>query len=381
MSRAGRLSIDQYAARFSEEPGYLDFARYAPTGRAVAEENAAQFDALERSRFGSGGALLAQRRRAQEAVAALTGFAPDQIAEQPNTSQALLHAMFGITGGVALSAAEFPSLPFAAQRAADALGVLRPQWLTTDHGRVTAGDLRGQLAASTTAVALSLVDFRTGYLADLEGIRQVIGDRLLVVDATQGFGVVDAPYELVDVLVAGGQKWPRAGWGTGFLALSDRAAEQLTPVWSGFVGTDAPEGEMPVDEVPPPARTAGAFRVSNPDFLALARFSAALEELADVGVPAVNARIAEHVARLIDLADRAAVPVVSPRAEHERAGIVVLEPAPDQLTVLVAALHNHGVTATQREGTVRLAAHASTDEETFGMLAAALLSFSTAVIR
>ena len=99
---------------------------------------------------------------------------------------------------------------------------------------------------------MSLVDFRTGYLADLEGIRQVIGDRLLIVDAMQGFGVVDAPYELADVVVSGGQKWARAGWGTGFLALSDRALEHLTPVLSGFSATDV-EG-TPLDEVPRPTR-------------------------------------------------------------------------------------------------------------------------------
>ena len=37
-----------------------------------------------------------------------------------------MHAMFGITGGVALSPAEFPSLTFAAARAAESLGVLHP---------------------------------------------------------------------------------------------------------------------------------------------------------------------------------------------------------------------------------------------------------------
>jgi len=48
---------------------------------------------------------------------------------------------------------------------------------------VTPGNIRDQLTASVEAVAVSLVDFRTGYLVDLEGIRQVIGDRLLIVDA------------------------------------------------------------------------------------------------------------------------------------------------------------------------------------------------------
>jgi selenocysteine lyase/cysteine desulfurase len=369
------MTVDDYAARFDEEPGYLDFARVGPVGRSVQEELAAQYAALGHARFGALDDVMHQGDRVNSAVAALTGFRPDQIVFQPNTSQGLMHVMFGITGGVGISPAEFPSLTFAATRAAQSLGVLTPNWLETDHGRVTAGNLREQVSSSDVAVGLSLVDFRTGYLADLEGIRQVIGDRLLIIDASQCFGVVDAPWQLADVVVAGGQKWPRAGWGTGFLALSDRAREHLTPVWSGFSGTDVLG--TPMDEVPDPTATAAAFQVSNPDPIAQGRLAASLEEIAAVGVAAINARVSQRVARIIDLADEFAIPVVSPRAEPERAGIVVLEPAPDQLTVLAASLHNLGVSVTTRQDRVRLSAHVSTEEEAFSMLRAAFVSFAT----
>ena len=205
---------------------------------------------------------------------------------------------------------------------------------------------------------------------------QVIGDRLLVVDATQGFGVVDAPWGVADIVVAGGQKWPRAGWGNAVLALSDRALEHLTPVWSGFNATDV-EG-TPMDEVPDPTRSAAKFQISNPDPVAQARLAAALEEIAAVGVPAVNARLAERVSAIIDLADEFAIPVVSPRAEPERAGLVMLQPESDRLTVLAASLHNHGITATVRAGAVRLSPHASTSTETLDMLKAAFVSYATA---
>ncbi|HTL41459.1 MAG TPA: aminotransferase [Pseudolysinimonas sp.] len=376
---SGPMNVGDYAARFDEEPGYLDFARFGPIGAAVVEEEAALVPLLARARFGSLDPMMppVQSQRVQQAVSRLTGFRPDQVVFQPNTSQGLMHAMFGITGGVALSAAEFPSLTFAATRAAQALGVLQPHWMSTEPGRVTPGGIRGQeLPASVVAVAVSLVDFRSGYLADLDGIAQVIGDRLLVVDATQGFGVVDAPYGAADIVVAGGQKWPRAGWGNAFLALSDRALEHLTPVWSGFTATDV-EG-TPMDEVPDPTRSAAKFQISNPDPVAQARLAAALEELAQVGVPAVNARVAERVSAIIDLADEFAIPVVSPRAEPERAGIVVLQPEPDRLTVLAASLHNHGITATVRAGAVRLSPHASTSAETLAMLKAAFVSYATA---
>jgi selenocysteine lyase/cysteine desulfurase len=370
------VTLDEFLEDFSEEPGYLDFAAVGPLSAAVAVEGASLVELLSTARFGTIPLLLGQDERVRQAVARATGFDADSVVFQPNTSTGLMHAMFGLTGTVALSPAEYPSITFAATRAAESLGVLNPLWLDTDHGRVTPGNIRDQLTPATTAVAVSLVDFRTGYLADLDGIRQVIGDRLLIVDAIQGFGVVDAPYSVVDVLVSGGQKWMRAGWGTGFLALSDRAREHLTPVWSGITGTDAED--LPVDEVLPATKGTRAFTVTNPDPIAEARLATALDLVSDVGVDVISARLAENVTRIIDLADEYALPVLSPRDERERAGIVILDPAPENLTVLTASLHNHGVSATVRGGRVRLAPHVSTDEETFEMLRASLLSYATA---
>lgn len=370
------MTLDEFSDTFDEEPGYLDFARVGPLARTVVEEEQAQVELLRKARFGSLDSLWGQSERVLAAISSITGFRENQIVFQPNTSTGLLHAMFGITGGVLISPADFPSGPFAAVRSAEALGVLKPTWLETDYGRVTPGTIKQQLSKDIVAVAVSLVDFRTGYLVDLEGIRQVIGDRLLIVDAIQGFTVVDAPYQVADVVSSGGQKWARAGWGTGFLALSDRAVDRVTPVLSGFNGTD--EGDLPLDSVPPPARGASAFRVSNPSPIAEARLAASLEQLAEVGIPAVSARVAEQAARVIDIADEFAIPVVSPRDERERAGIVVLEPAHDQLTVLAASLHNQGVTVTTRESTVRLSVHVTTTEETFAMLRAGFQSFASA---
>ncbi|MGV8969999.1 MAG: aminotransferase class V-fold PLP-dependent enzyme [Microbacteriaceae bacterium] len=370
--------VDDYAGRFSEEPGYLNFARVGPVGRTVKDEQYGLTGLLGKARFGTLDAMeQEQHTRVRVAVSALSGFAPDQICFQPNTSQGLMHALFGVTGGVALSSAEFPSNTFAAVRASEALGVLTPQWLDPDRGPITPGSLKDQITSATVAVVVSLVDFRTGYLADIEGIRQVIGDRLLIVDAIQGFGVVDAPYELADVVVSGGQKWVRAGWSTGFMALSERALERLTPVFSGFTGSET-EG-MPLDEVPPPVRAARAFSVTNADPIAEGRLASALEEIAAVGVPAIHDRVREKTTRLIEIADEFGIPVVSSRAPNERAGIVVVEPAADQLTVLEASLFNHGISTTRRASGVRLSAHVSTSEETFDMLRASFTSFASAI--
>ena len=47
------MSVDDYAARFDEEPGYLDFSRVGPIGATVQEELAAQYSALAHARFGA----------------------------------------------------------------------------------------------------------------------------------------------------------------------------------------------------------------------------------------------------------------------------------------------------------------------------------------
>ncbi len=369
-------TVDEFSANFSEESGYLDFARIGPIGQAVIAEMQADIELVRAARFGTLDSLPGQDERMRNAVSAVTGFGADQIVFQPNTSTGLMHTMFGITGAVALSPAEFPSMTFAAERAAQALGVLTPVWLETDYGRLTPATVRNQITPATVAVGVSLVDFRTGYLADIEGIRQVIGDRLLIVDAIQGFGVVDAPYQVADVVVSGGQKWVRAGWSTGFLALSERAAEHLIPVFSGHSGTDA---DLPLDEVLPPSRGAAAFSVSSPDPTAQARLAAALEEIAAVGVGAIQERIAEGTSQVIELADEFGIPVSSSRDPSERAGIVVLTPEPSQLTALTASLFNHGLTVTTRQGSVRISVHASTTTETFDMLRESFTSFVSAI--
>ncbi len=368
-------ALDTFLADFSEEPGYLDYARLGPVGAPVAAEERAYAELLARARFGSLATLAEQDARARVALGELLGFRPDQLALQPSSSQALMHVMFGLTGGIAASATEFPAVGYAIARAAEALGVLLPHPLTTEQQRLTPGVLRELLTPSVKAVVVSLVDYGTGHLVDLEGIRQVAGDRLLIVDATQGAGIVDAPWHAADVIVGSGQAWLRAGPGTGYLALNDRARDQLTPVWSGWVAQGSAE---PVHEVLAPESGAGAFRVGRGDPSAHARLAAAVEAIVGVGAATIESVVLERAGRVLDLADEVGLAVVSPREDGARAGIVVVEPHPDQFGILAAALHNHGITTTAHQGRVRLSAHASTQEETFEMLRTALLTFRAA---
>lgn len=373
-------TLDEYAAEFTDEPGYLDFATVAPIGEAAMGEERAQSLLLSNARFGSLTAIVDQEDRVDAAIAALLDIEPEQVVFQPSTSQALMHVAFGLTGGIALSTSEHPATSYAVARASDALGVLQATRFTPDHERVTPASIADALTGSIAAVAVSAVDDRTGHLVDLDGIRQVIGDRLLIVDASQALGVVDAPWQVADVVVGTGRTWLRAGYGTGFLALSDRAAEQLVPVWSGWLAAAGGHGEDRTDQVSPPVSGARAYRVGYADPTAQARLAGAAEEVAQVGVGAIRERVLATCAQIIELADFAGLSVLSPRDDAERAGIVVIEPPRGAVTALTAALHNHGITAARIGGAVRLSAHVSTRDDTLDLLRLACAEFQNMTV-
>ncbi|RPE76643.1 selenocysteine lyase/cysteine desulfurase [Curtobacterium sp. PhB137] len=367
------MNIDEYAAGFSEDPGYLDHAAFGPVQTAVLEEQRVLGTIQAHMRFGAMETLDEQDARVRTVAARLVGRREDQVVSQTATTPGLLHTAFGLTGGVLVSADEYPSLPLALASAASATGGrVQPVVIESGAGWMTPSLVQERLTDDVTAVAVSLVDWRTGYLADLAGIREVIGDRLLILDAIQGFGVVDAPYEIADVVATGGQKWLHAGWGTGFTAFSDRALNRLRPALSGPHGTTG----WPVD-VPAVHPGAAGYQMTRIDPIAQARLAVSLDRLTAVGVAAVQERVTERVERVFAIADEFGLEVESSRDPRERAGIVVLRPAEGRLTALSAALHNHGVTATTRLGVARVSVFASTTDETLDMFRDACVSYAT----
>lgn len=364
----------EYRESFEDEPGYLDFAAFGPLSPLVRAEAYADLEALASGRFSGIEHVDQHVGTAREALATLLHSTPEQVTLQPSTTEGIMQAVFGLRGAALVSRGEFATMPVAVQRAAEARGVLTPQWLEIPDGRVTPEVVRDALTDDTTALVVSLVDFRTGYRTDLTALREVIGDRLLIVDAIQGFGVVDADYQAADVVSGNGYKWLRAGRGTGFAWFSERALERLTPVFSGITGTDSP---MPLSNVPQPSRGAHAFTVARPDPMAAARLGAGLQEVIDVGVDVIEAELSARVDEVIALADQYNLPLRSPRALAQRAGIVALAPAQNEVGALAASLANAGLTVTTRDHNVRISPHVGTSAQTMQMLGDAFAAFAS----
>ncbi|MEV8264139.1 aminotransferase class V-fold PLP-dependent enzyme [Microbacterium sp. NPDC077057] len=366
-------SFDDYIGTFDAEPGYLNWAAFGPVSPSVRAEVFADADLLGSGRPSSL-ALVGERiGQAQEVIAELLGADAAEVTLQPSSTHGLMHALYGVSGAVVASTAEFPSVSLTLERAATASGrAVTPRWITPEDGRVTPDAVSAVLDDEVVALAVSHVDFRTGYRADLAALRDVLGpDRLLIVDAVQSFGVIDADYSVADAVVGHGYKWLRAGRGTGFAWFSPQARERIAPVLSGITGTTA--SGLFVDELPAPAPDAKAYTISVPDTLAAGRLSTGARDVRDAGVATIEERVSAQVDAVIETADRHGIAVVSPRDRTERAGIVAL--APEEPARLAAALANAGLVVTARGESIRVAPHAGTDAETLALLDETLGAF------
>jgi selenocysteine lyase/cysteine desulfurase len=352
--------------QFAEQDGYLDFARVGPPSRAVIEQSAALLGRLATAGASTVDDLMTCELRAE----------PDRVALLPHTSQGLFQAAFSVpaSGEVLVSASEFPANRYPWVRAEQA-GRLTVRWLRAPGGRVTPDAVAAALTPSTTVVAVSAVDFRTGYRADLAALREVIGDRLLVVDGIQGVGVVDEPWEVADVLVCGGQKWLRAGWGIAFAVLSDRALERTEPLLSGWTGVrDAAVFDDETHELAPGAGSWSMTHLSSVNAGALAT---ALELFEEIGQSVISRRISERVSELEDVLRSGGAEIVS--ATDRRAGILAFSMPGQPIEKVAAALAGMDVVATVRQDQVRLSPHASTGPSAVERVKAALVDVGAGV--
>ena len=367
-------AVAAYLQSFADGPGYLDFARVGPLSLSVISARGGAAEQLADPTSRTIDALMQAGPRSLALAAGIAGLPVQRMSYAPNTSTGLFQIAFalvpqGSCDQILIAADEFPANTYPWVRA-HAAGRLAPVWLPRGAGPVTPELLSAAITDRTAAVSLSAVDFRTGHRADLTAIREVLGDRLLVVDGIQAFGTVPMDWAATDALVVGGQKWLRSGWGTGFIAVSDRLAERWDPLlagWTGVSGISDYDGT-----IHPTLPGAGAMSITNHSPIDQAAFEAALELVRSVGVPWISSRILETGELLAQELRGTGAVVLGGSAAAHRSGILPFHPggtsAPETHRALVAA----GVSSTLHGDRIRLSVHATTTAESVAMVVAAL---------
>ncbi|MEU6270940.1 aminotransferase class V-fold PLP-dependent enzyme [Streptomyces populi] len=366
--------LTSYAAHFDTPAGYLDFARFGPPSRDAVAATARAMEESARADHTTVDGLMRAEALARDTAARLAGTDSRHTVLLPNASTGLFHAALGIREGVVLAPrTDFPANHYPWRRAAG-LGRATPRWLDPEPGGgVTAELVRAALTDDVVALSASAVDFRTGFRADLAALREAVGpDRLLIVDAIQAFGVAAMDWDAADVVVAGGQKWLRAGWATGFAMLSDRALESLEPVLTGWTGIE--DVGLFDGAEHPPAAGAQRWSITNLSPVTAAAFASALELVERYTVAAIETAVAERITGLTETVLAHGGRVLSPTDPARRAGILSFTVPDHDPAVVAKALHAEGVTPTVRADSLRFSPHASTPPEATERVAAALSS-------
>lgn len=316
----------------------------------------------------------------REAAGRLLGVEATSVAFVENTSVALSLVAEGLAweagDNVVTAACEYPSNVYPWMNLGR-FGVELRMVQERDH-RVPAEAVIERINGRTRVVALSWVQYVSGYRADLEAIGAACRERgaLFVVDAIQGLGALrlDAAALPVDAVAAATHKWLLGTEGLALLWLGDRALDRLHPTragWRSMAHTfDWDRLEIEWNE--------GALRfepgtLNTLGILALGR---SLDLLLTLGPERVEARVLALADRAAEGAASAGLEVISPRGDGERSGIVSVVHPRRPADELAADLEERGIRVASRGGRLRLAPHCYNTEDEIDRVLAELQRLS-----
>lgn len=306
---------------------------------------------------------IAVKEQARMLAAELIGARTEQIAFMRNTSDGLSTVANGLHwrngDNLVTFRKEFPSNIYPWLRLRHAFGV-EVRMCEERDGRIDLDELIGLIDSKTRVVAISQVQYASGFRADLERIGRAARahDALLVVDVIQAMGVIPTSVEaeLIDVAAAAGHKWLLTPEGVGLLYLSDRARERLEPTLVGWVSVPDPEDYGNFEQGW--NRGALAWETGTSPSALIHGLEASLRLLVDTGA----GRIANHLEQLTDyLCERLQgrnYQIVSSRHASEKSQIVCIRhPAGLSSISLYSHLKTRDIITAPRGDRLRIAPH------------------------
>jgi cysteine desulfurase/selenocysteine lyase len=227
---------------------YLNHAAVSPLPTPTVEAIESQLRDVRDNGSVNFRSWIAIKDRARSLLAELLGARPEQVAFMRNTSDSLSTVANGIDWragqNVVTFRQEFPANIYPWLRLRDAFGI-EVRMCEEHDSRVDMEELENLVDENTRVIAISHVQYASGFRADLERLARIARrrDALLVVDVIQSLGVLplNVEDELVDVAAGASHKWLLGPEGVGYLYLSDRARERIQPTLVGWVSVPNPE--------------------------------------------------------------------------------------------------------------------------------------------
>jgi len=224
-------------------------------------------------------------------------------------------------------------------------------------GMIDLDDLEKIVDENTLLVAVPLVCYRNGALADIPAIRDVArkNGAMILVDAYQGVGAVpiDAKEWDVDFIVGGSLKYLLSTAGVGFLFVRNDLISKSQPTQTGWFAQEDIHAMLIHDNIP--ANNARRFEQGTPSVPNLYAVEAGLNLILEIGLKNIRRHVAELNERLKAGINDIGGKLMSPK-DPEKHGAMITVASTDEYA-LVAALAERNIVVSCRDGNLRISAH------------------------
>lgn len=341
---------------------YLNSAAVSPIPRSAIAAVNTQLEDVAAHGSANYQQWIETKGRARGLLAGMLNVRPENIAFTRNTSDGLAAIANGIswkTGDNIVSfAREFPANYYAWRSVRDRFGVelrLCPE----RYGRIDLDELIAMIDSNTRVVAISSVQFGSGFRADLERLGRAAraADALFCVDLIQGLGAhsYDLPAQYVDAASGASHKWLCAPEGCGYLYISDRARDRIEPVLTGWISVETPWDFE--DREQPFKPNALAWESGTGASSLFYGLEASLKLISDVGLPNIEGHLEQLTNQLCDSLSGKDYEIVSSRAPGERSAIVCIKHSTMDCNEVAKRLEEENVIVSPRGDRVRIAPH------------------------
>ena len=373
------MNPDQARALFptTQTHAFLNHAAVAPFSKPVAE-------AMQRiiaGRLDPGAIGCAEEKDpttyARQSIACLLGADEAEICLTRNTSHGLNIVAAGLPwrpgDNLVTAETEFPANVYPWKNL-ERKGV-QVRFAVARDNRILVDDIAGLMDDRTRLVAISFVEFATGFRNDLAALAGVCHARgaLLCVDGVQGVGglPLDVRQVPLDFLAVSGHKWLMGPMGIGFLFIRRPHISRLDAAMAGWLGTTDTEEYFRYDL--PWRDDARRFEEGSLNVIGAAGLAAAIELLLSAGIEPIEQRIMALTDRLIEGLRRRGYQVISPVAHpSERSGIVSFQHGQHDAAQLERCLTEARVVISRRSTFIRVSPHFYNNEDDIDRLLSAL---------
>jgi selenocysteine lyase/cysteine desulfurase len=336
---------------------YLNHAAVAPLTRPAAE--AMQWLANDSLEYGSlhYDKWIACYDGVRKSTARLINCDPTEVALTKNTSEGISTIAMGLDwrpgDKIVAFKEEFPANQYPWQRLASK-GV-NIEWLSVTDPL----DKIDQAARGARLLAISYVQFLSGYRADIEAIGQICHDHgvIYVVDAIQGLGVF--PFDVrkcrIHAAAADGHKWLLGPEGCALLYISKELQDQVEPVEFGWMNVESADHYGRRDITP--RADAARYECGTLNTIGCFGLRASLEFILAVGVDKIGPIVRSLGDQIAGGVTTRGWELLGTRTPETGAGIISFRKEGVDPVAVVAHLRKNGITAAARAGWIRTSPH------------------------